>query len=132
MSPFSHTSRGASICFASAAGEADDGEYATLRAATAGAVVGITMGSMKRGVSNTSVGVSLLHLSEYDELPPPPPLANNHHHQQQQQRQAQSFAHGHPHDYANLSGLGGISDDNISEEGKLLACVRDDSSRGSS
>ncbi|XP_050744619.1 protein tincar isoform X2 [Drosophila biarmipes] len=123
-----HTSRGASICFASAAGEADDGEYATLRAATAGAVVGITMGSMKRGVSNTSVGVSLLHLSEYDELPPPPPLANNHNHQQQQQRQqAQSFAHGHPHDYANLSGLGGISDDNISEEGKLLACVRDDS-----
>jgi len=47
--------------------------------------VGITMGSMKRGVSNTSVGVSLLHLSEYDELPPPPPLANNHHHQHQQQ-----------------------------------------------
>ncbi|XP_044314760.1 protein tincar isoform X1 [Drosophila rhopaloa] len=118
-----HTSRGASICFASAAGEIDDGEYATLRAATAGAVVGITMGSMKSGVSTTSVGVSLLHLSEYDELPPPPPAS--HHHQQQQQRQ--SFAHGHPHDYANLSGLGGISDDNISEEGKLLACVRDDS-----
>ncbi|EDW95834.2 uncharacterized protein Dyak_GE25500, partial [Drosophila yakuba] len=117
-----HTSRGASVCFASAAGEVDDGEYATLRAATAGAVVGITMGSMKRGVSNTSVGVSLLHLSEYDELPPPPPA--NHHHQQ---RQAHSFAHGHPHDYANLSGLGGISDDNLSEEGKLLACVRDDS-----
>ncbi|KAH8349096.1 hypothetical protein KR084_005684 [Drosophila pseudotakahashii] len=124
-----HTSRGASICFASAAGEADDGEYATLRAATAGAVVGITMGSIKRGVSNTSVGVSLLHLSEYDELPPPPPANHHHNHQQQQQqqRQTQSFAHGHPHDYANLSGLGGISDDNISEEGKLLACVRDDS-----
>ncbi|KAH8295420.1 hypothetical protein KR018_010976 [Drosophila ironensis] len=117
-----HTSRGASICFASVAGEIDDGEYATLRAATAGAVVGITMGSMKSGVSGvstTSVGVSLLHLSEYDELPPPP--------QQQQQRHPQQFAHGHPHDYANLSGLGGISDDNISEEGKLLACVRDDS-----
>ncbi|XP_014766127.2 protein tincar isoform X1 [Drosophila ananassae] len=116
-----HTSRGASICFASVAGEIDDGEYATLRAATAGAVVGITMGSMKSGVSTTSVGVSLLHLSEYDELPPPPQPAN------QQQRQPHQFAHGHPHDYANLSGLGGISDDNISEEGKLLACVRDDS-----
>ncbi|SPP83424.1 protein tincar isoform X1 [Drosophila guanche] len=146
-----HTSRGASICFASAAGEIDDGEYATLRAATAGAVVGITMGSMKSGlglgaagacvgsagggsISSSSVGVSLLHLSEYDELPPPPPT-NHQQQQQQQQRQQQQhhqhphpqFAHGHPHDYANLSGLGGISDDNISEEGKLLACVRDDS-----
>ncbi|KAH8248205.1 hypothetical protein KR038_004790 [Drosophila bunnanda] len=150
-----HTSRGASICFASAAGEIDDGEYATLRAATAGAVVGITMGSMKSGsgggggMSSTSVGISLLHLSEYDELPPPPlPSSSTANHQQQQQQQqhqqqqqqqqqqhqqqqrhTQSFAHGQPHthDYANLSGLGGISDDNISEEGKLLACVRDDS-----
>lgn len=84
------------------------------------------MGSMKSsGGGSTSVGISLLHLSEYDELPPPPPNANH----QQQQRHAPLFAHGQPHahDYANLSGLGGISDDNISEEGKLLACVRDDS-----
>ncbi|XP_068152497.1 protein tincar isoform X1 [Drosophila tropicalis] len=120
-----HTSRGTAICFASSTREIDDGEYATLRAATAGAVVGITMGSMKSvggaggsGGGITTVGVSLLQLSEYDELPPPPPP---------QQQQQQQFAHARPHDYANLSGLGGISDDNISEEGKLLACVRDDS-----
>ncbi|KAM8705938.1 hypothetical protein ACLKA7_010264 [Drosophila subpalustris] len=122
-----HTSRGTSLCFASSTGEIDDGEYATLRAATAGAVVGITMGSMKTTITvgGVSSGSSLLHLSEYDELPPPPPPNQNPNHQQQQQQQ--QYAHGHAHDYANLSGLGGISDDNISEEGKLLACVRDDS-----
>ncbi|ALC46505.1 tinc [Drosophila busckii] len=124
-----HTGRGAALCFAGAAGEIDDGEYATLRAATAGAVVGITMGSMKS--NNISVGVTvgvgvsggLLHLSEYDEMLPPPP-AN---HQQHHNKQGHAHAHAHAHDYANLSGMGGISDDNISEEGKLLACVRDDS-----
>ncbi|XP_017873902.1 PREDICTED: protein tincar isoform X1 [Drosophila arizonae] len=121
-----HTSRGTSLCFASSTGEIDDGEYATLRAATAGAVVGITMGSIKSTSIGVSVGVGvgvakgsgsvasgLLHLSEYDELAPPSSVS-------QQQRP-------HAHDYANLSGLGGVSDDNISEEGKLLACVRDDS-----
>ncbi|XP_070063789.1 protein tincar isoform X2 [Drosophila virilis] len=123
-----HTSRGTALCFASSAGEIDDGEYATLRAATASGVVGITMGSIKSsiavsmgmggvgGAGSSSIISGLLHLSEYDELPPPPSV--NH---------QQPPAHGHTHDYANLSGLGGISDDNISEEGKLLACVRDDS-----
>lgn len=132
----SHTSRGTSLCFAGAAGEIDDGEYATLRAATAGAVVGITMGSIK-STTITSITASstsgLLHLSEYDELLPPPPQTVNQQQQQQQQKHQQQHqqnpqhAHGHAHDYANLSGMGGISDDNISEEGKLLACVRDDS-----
>ncbi|KAH8414097.1 hypothetical protein KR222_006551 [Zaprionus bogoriensis] len=130
-----HTGRGTSLCFAGAAGEIDDGEYATLRAATAGAVVGITMGSIKSTTitSTTTSSISgLLHLSEYDELLPPPPTLNQQQQQKQQQQQQHQqpqhvHAHSHAHDYANLSGLGGISDDNISEEGKLLACVRDDS-----
>lgn len=53
-------------------------------------------------------GGSILHLSEYDELPPPPeqllplPSCNT------------------------VNGIDFV-DDNTSEEGKLLACVRDDS-----
>ncbi|XP_055853102.1 protein tincar [Episyrphus balteatus] len=59
-----------------------------------------------RGASTVAGGsIKILHLSEYDELPPPPPLLMP--------------PPPPPH--------GEYLDDNTSEEGKLLACVRDDS-----
>ncbi|CAD6996182.1 unnamed protein product [Ceratitis capitata] len=73
-------------------------------------------------------GMKLLHLSEYDELPPPPPLPPQ---QQQQPQHIASAAMCGNHssaartDYAKSGGSFG--DDSTSEEGKLLACVRDDS-----
>ncbi|XP_037924160.1 protein tincar isoform X3 [Hermetia illucens] len=105
------TTGGTTICITSVTGEADDGDYATLRA---GVIQG--GGCPLNGVDGTTNGIigggpsggSILHLSEYDELPPPPeqllplPSCNT------------------------VNGIDFV-DDNTSEEGKLLACVRDDS-----
>ncbi|XP_013099153.2 protein tincar [Stomoxys calcitrans] len=121
--------RGTALCFTSITGEIDDGEYATLRSATSVSVVGIAVGGAI-GSSNSSKGhpptggVSVLRLSEYEELPPPP-----------QHLISSSMSTGNrtiaTRDYVNCSsnhsGTGVLGDDNISEEGKLLACVRDDS-----
>ncbi|XP_053969445.1 protein tincar [Anastrepha ludens] len=162
-----HSPRGTALCFASVAGEIDDGEYATLRTASAATMAGINMTSMSSRVvakdniidpvmtigcgnethvgsipnNNSSTtptgiyGMKLLHLSEYDELPPPPPqlmpIISG---------QNSSVARG---DYVNCggdkgggsrggggssaTGTGSFGDDSTSEEGKLLACVHDDS-----
>lgn len=72
-------------------------------------------------------GVDVLHLSEYDELPPPPSnmissmTITNH---------TTTVTVNPENNYVNcLDDSAGkvFGDDNISEEGKLLACVRDDS-----
>ncbi|XP_075144961.1 transmembrane protein tincar [Haematobia irritans] len=121
--------RGTALCFTSATGEIDDGEYATLRSATSASVVGIAVGgaigcgSTSKGHTPPVGGVSVLRLSEYEELPPPPP---------QTLISSMSTAANHTigsRDYANChnNNTGSLGDDNISEEGKLLACVRDDS-----
>lgn len=84
-------------------------------------------------------GMKLLQLSEYDELPPPPPQlistgGGNH----------STAVHADYTNYVsggvgtdsggrgigncnNTTGSGSFGDDSTSEEGKLLACVRDDS-----
>lgn len=70
---------------------------------------------------------NIYHLSKYNELPPPPPA--------QMVSSMTITSHTttvtiNPEcDYVNCTGgiLGRVGDDNISEEGKLLACVRDDS-----
>lgn len=137
---------GTTVCFTSATGEIDDGEYATLRSATAATVVGIAVGSGS-GVANKGGigamtkthtppigGVKVLHLSEFDELPPPPPhmmssmTITSHTATVSVNINASNVGGGSSGnstvDYVNCTAT---SDDNISEEGKLLACVRDDS-----
>ncbi|XP_073816865.1 transmembrane protein tincar [Musca autumnalis] len=127
-----NTSRGTALCFASATGEIDDGEYATLRSAPPASVIGGSAVGNNIGCGNTSKappagGVSVLRLSEYEELPPPP----------QHLISTMVVTGGHTsssinsqRDYVNCPNGGSngmLADDNISEEGKLLACVRDDS-----
>lgn len=58
--------------------------------------------------------MKLLQLGEYDELPPPPP-------------QLIPAGGGIGDGYNNTTSTGSFGDDSTSEEGKLLACVRDDS-----
>ncbi|XP_065354658.1 protein tincar isoform X2 [Calliphora vicina] len=125
---------GTSVCFTSIEGEIDDGEYATLRSGTA-SIVGMTFGSSSETgnsivlskVHTPTGGVKVLHLSEYDELPPPPPnmissmTITNH---------TTNVTINPESNYVNCleDSIGKLfGDDNISEEGKLLECVRDDS-----
>uniref|UniRef100_A0A1A9VR80 Protein tincar n=1 Tax=Glossina austeni TaxID=7395 RepID=A0A1A9VR80_GLOAU len=137
---------GTTVCFTSATGEIDDGEYATLRSATAATVVGIAVGcgsgvANKGGIGAMTKthtppvgGVKVLHLSEFDELPPPPPhmmssmTITSHTATVSVNINASNVGGGcsgnSTVDYVNCTAT---SDDNISEEGKLLACVRDDS-----
>ncbi|XP_067614575.1 protein tincar [Eurosta solidaginis] len=149
-----HSPCGTAICFASATGEIDDGEYATLRTANAATITAINITNMncsninnksnrndgnidpimtigcgnETHISGNVVGLPIpndncttpiivahankhSHLNEYDELPPPPPQLMSSHH---------SCA-------TRITGIGSFGDDSNSEEGKLLACVRDDS-----
>ncbi|XP_037816402.1 protein tincar isoform X2 [Lucilia sericata] len=127
------STRGTSVCFTSIEGEIDDGEYATLRSGTA-IIVGKTLGSSGETGSSivfskahTPTGVvKFLHLSEYEELPPPPPnmissmTITDH----------TTTVTINPNNYDNCLEVNEdklFGDDNISEEGKLLECVRDDS-----
>ncbi|XP_055378155.1 protein tincar isoform X2 [Condylostylus longicornis] len=101
-----HTSRGTTLCITSITREIDDGDYATLRSGPTQNGSGDEHHTLTKKPIRP-IGGSILHLSEYDELPPPPagllkPPSNN-------------------------GSTGDLLDDNTSEEGKLLACVRDDS-----
>lgn len=130
----SNSPRGTALCFTSTTGEIDDGEYATLRSATSASVVGIAVGgaigcdNSAKGHTPTG-GVSVLRLSEYEELPPPPPPQ----HMISSMTilsQTSAVNINSQRDYVNCpngGSSGNMGDDNISEEGKLLACVRDDS-----
>ncbi|XP_011211158.2 protein tincar [Bactrocera dorsalis] len=170
-----HSPRGTAICFASVAGEIDDGEYATLRTASAATMAGITVTSMSSssstshsrttgksnidpvmtigcgnethvgGLTNNhsttptgAHGMKLLQLSEYDELPPPPPQlmpTSGGNHSTAVCADYTNYVGGgggvvtdpDGSNYNNTAGSGSFGDDSASEEGKLLACVRDDS-----
>lgn len=69
-----------------------------------------------------------MHLSEYEELPPPPQHMIS---SMTITSQTATVSINSQRDYVNCpnngGGPGNLGDDNISEEGKLLACVRDDS-----
>ncbi|KAI8121868.1 Protein tincar [Lucilia cuprina] len=128
------SSRGTSVCFTSIEGEIDDGEYATLRSSTA-TIVGKNLGSSGETGSSivfseahTPTGVvKFVHLSEYDELPPPPPnmissMTITDHTTTVTINPANNYDNCYEDSEDKIFG-----DDNISEEGKLLECVRDDS-----
>ncbi|KAM7359299.1 transmembrane protein tincar isoform 2-T2 [Cochliomyia hominivorax] len=126
--------RGTSICFTSTKGEIDDGEYAILRSDDA-KIIGITLDSSNRTGSSvflskthTPTGVvKIININEYVELPPPPPnmissmTITNH---------TTTVTVNPENNYVNCfdENVGKmLGDDNLSEEGKLLERVRDDS-----
>lgn len=85
------------------------------------------MSAFKSKVKTPTGGVKVLHLSEYDELPPPPPnmlssMTITTHTATVTVNSGNDYVNCHDTSLMKLCG-----DDNISEEGKLLERVRDDS-----